>query len=244
MCFAVVRYASETDAEDVQALLKANKGQTWLNEGESGPEQPGVPTAKLGGYDADQTLDAILNQLSEENVVKAAGRDIDNACVTFSTDSSVVPSAEAFTEVVTSFYIHLLSETGVLLTRINSSAAERDALRLVGEAFHKQGGLKGARLEAEIGVNGGLRAVLDAMADYYRAQAMENHIMFVLETALDDRDRPAKVALIRAFQRRFGRLLPPDIAQIEPEDLVAQWKVIARAYARSLDSLKNLIRRL
>ncbi len=244
MCFAVARYAFETDTEDAQALLKANKGQTWLNEGESGPEDPEVPAAKLGGDDADQTLDAILNQLSGENVVKAAGRDIDNACVSFSTDSSLASSADAFTEVVTSFYLHLLSETGVLLTRINSSAAERDALRLVEQAFHKQGGLEGARREAEIGVNGGLRAVLDAMADYYRTQAVENHIMFVLETALDDRDRPAKVALIRAFLRRFEGLLPPDIAQTEPEDLVGQWKVIAHAYARSLDSLKNLIRRL
>ncbi len=245
ICFSIARHALDTDADDIQALLRANEGKFWRCEAGQEPVESQFQSQILDDTAADQTLDAIVTQLTADSLAKTVGHAIDKACMSFPPlESILAPSADAFLDVITSFYLHLLAETGILVIGTDPRAAQADAISLVDEAFHDQGGVESAKKEAILGMNGGLRTVINAMTDMYKAKAREKQIIFVLGTALDGMNRQAKVALMSAFLKRFGNLLPTDIAAIEPEDLVAHWKVIARAYARALDSLKNVIRRI
>ena len=244
-CLKVLRHAEEKDAEDAEFLLRANRGQAWAPEGDGAAGRP--PRGSASAYDDkiyDRAWDAIIHQLGEDYVAEMIDRNIDQACLSFALDSAVVASEEQFVEIATSYYLRLRASTGVVYTVEASDSAYRDAIALVEDAFHDEGGLRAAQLQARHGTNGGLRTVIGKMTDTFKMKAHRDHSILVLGTALDGRDTDAQVRLVKVFQQRFGDLLPRDIVEADPEQIALHWSIIARACAHYLDGIKNTIRKL
>ncbi len=245
LCFSVLRHAQENDAEDAELLLRANRGQAWHVKGDlidDSPPRMSGPTDDDEVY--DRVWDAIIRQLSEDHIAETIDLAIDEACLSFNLSSGVVDSEEEFVEIITSYYLHLQAKTGVVYTPEACGFAYRDAVRLVEEAFHNEGGLKVAKLQGRQGTNGGLRTVIGKMTDTFKMQAHRDHFLLVLGTALEGKDEHAKVKLVKVFQRRFADLLPKDVVEADPQYIADHWSTIIRACAHYLDGLKSMIRKL
>ena len=245
VCLAVRRHAEEKDAEDAELLLHVNRGQAWnVKVGliDETPARVSEPADDDEVY--DRVWDAILRQFREDHFTGTIDWDIDQARLSFTLNSAVVRSDEEFVEIVTSYYLRLQSNTGVLYTPEASDKAYFDAVALVEEAFHKEGGLRAAQLQARQGTNGGLRTVIARMTETFKMKVHQDHFILMSGTALDGRDKDAKEKLVRAFLRKFGDLLPKDVAEADPKYIAEHWSTIVRACAQYLDRIKNMIRKL
>lgn len=245
VCFAALRHAQDTDAEDAELLLRVSRGEVWRDvENNTTTLPPGESEPGPENDIYDRTWDAIVRQLSEDHIAATIDRPIDEACLSFNLDSAIVDSEEEFVEIVTSYYLRLQANTGVVYTTEGSDLAYRDAVDLVEDAFRNEGGLSAAKLQGRQGTNGGLRTVIGKMTDTFKTRAHRKHVILLLATALEGKDKDAQEKLVKAFQRRFGDLLPKDVAEADPKHIAKHWSTIVRACTHYLDGLKNTIRKL
>jgi hypothetical protein len=126
-----------------------------------------------------------------------------------------------------------------------AAAVSDESIRVfIYPAFQTDGGQAAALAEARDGTRGGLRYVLDALTERFKAEQQVNHVRWVLKEALDPTDWPAKVAFTAALLQRLAPHLPADIRAMPPERLAKRYDLIAQAYVRSIDTVRVLLRAL
>jgi hypothetical protein len=235
-CAELGRWAGENDYEDVVCLQEAALGKHL--DRPAGPVAPGhtkVPT--------DATLATVCAQISAETLAACVDRVIDAARASYPLDTITADTSDEFLDVVTAFTIHLLRRSGSLVEPVEREAAEASALQLLEAAFPGEGGFKAASNEARLALRGGLRFVLDAMANQYRKQQRENHVNRVLIVALRARPWREKLDFIRGLLDRLGPELPADLRAADPAEFADGCEELARAYVASLDHVHAVLRK-
>ncbi len=238
-CTRVSRYAKEADHQDVVLLHAASLGKMPAMS---------FPAEKSAGLSAPTTgeaaADVILTQLSGEYLAATVCQPIDQAREDFRPNGLRVDSYDEFIEIVSSLYARLERSGGATINMdLRNLAGE--TLALLERAFAREGGADGACIEACQPTRlGGIRYVLNGITDQYTAEAVEKRVLLTLKTAIDSRQYEEKLAFIQAFLARFRPFLPREITDKPVEVYAQDWEAIARAYARSLDAVKIVLRRL
>ena len=98
--------------------------------------------------------------------------------------------------------------------------------------------------EAASGVHGGVRYVLDLMADRAKARAQEEHADRVLTESLGRLGWEQKVALSEAFLRQYRPLLSAETVFRPPEQCAARLGDIFLGFSKAVDSINEVFRRL
>jgi len=242
---AVVRlsqFAGETDYPDLHLLYEANGGKA--REGKRKPETASK-CAEPTDSPARTAIDTILDELGEATIAQKIGIPLDEARMTFVPVPVQVESWDEFIEITTALYCRFLRYTDIPGEPFESRDAEGRTVVLLENAFAREGGIDEAYAEAtQPSRKGGMRYVLDAMTERYKAEETEKHILLTMKTGIDSRDYKAKVEFVTAFLGRFAPFLPEGIRDKEPGYFANAWELLARAYARSLDAVKSLLRRL
>lgn len=242
---AIVRlsqFAGEADYSDLLLLYEANCGKSLQCSLQRSVDST---HGKLNGRSAVSPFDTILYELSEANIARKFGIPIDEARSTFVPAPVLVDSWDEFFEVTTGLYCRFLYFTDISGPRFESQEAEGSTIVLLENAFAREGGIDEAYAEAtQPSRKGGMRYVLDAMTERYKAEETEKHVLLTMKTGIDSGDYGAKVEFVAAFLERFASFLPEDAIAREPEDFASAWELLARAYASSLDEVRRLLRRL
>jgi hypothetical protein len=242
---AVVRlsqFAGEADFADLHLLYEANGGKAC-----EGKRKPETPSKRIEPTDspAATAVDTILDELSEATIAQKIGIPLDEARMSFVPVPVQVESWDEFLEITTALYCRFLRYTDIPGERFESGDAEGRVMVLLENAFSREEGIDEAYAEAtQPSRKGGMRYVLDAMTERYKAEETEKHILLTMKTGIDPLDHKAKVEFVTAFLERFAPFLPEDIRSKEPGYFANAWELLARAYARSLDAVKSLLRRL
>jgi len=239
-CIKLSQFAKESDHEDVRLLFKASFGEQTqpLPKNSTKTETPEDADAKN-----DKTgLQAILSEISAEKLTNSVTLPIDSARATYLMDSATVNSYQEFTEVIGSFYLHLIRHMRNVSEPIDLNAVGDEAIPLLERTFSQKGGIRAALAEARSGINGGLRVVLDLMTEQLKREQQEKHVNGVLKLAMDPLDWKAKVNLMEAFLKHIGPHLDPEIASQPPEHFAEHYENIIRAYLHSMDRLKSILR--
>ena len=238
-CLKVSRFARAEDHDDVQQLLDAATGRVGRARGESGDHSAHEGVLRAGSA-AD--VEALLNEISSENLTKCIGLPIDSARASYVIGSVTVDSYEEFEDTITSFYLTLLRHTGTVLGV--GADAPQEAMDLVGQAFSKAGGWQAAMAEAQHGVNGGMRFILDLMTEQYKTEKQRKRVERVLKQAVDPRSWEERVTFMTAFMERLRGELPPEISSQPPARYAQHYEPVVQAYVESLDKAKQLLARL
>jgi len=239
-CIEVSQHAGQTDYDDVKQLIEAvSGGRGRASIAEFGKSLPaGCPA------DSISALEVILSEIEATHLTRTIGLPIDTARASYVMNAVTVDSHEEFHDTVSAFHLHLLRHVRGGCLPEEPDALSAEALALLERAFSKRGGLEAALAEAREGTHGGLRSVLDAMTEQYKAEEQAKHIDRIFKEALDPLDWDARVMLMAALLQRLAPDLPEDIRSAPPERFARRWEILVRAYVNSLDKMRDVLRTL
>lgn len=237
----LVQHAAGAETRDTALLHDAitgpAAGRRTGREVESPEASAPDPTADGVG------LDRFLAEIDGDSLGRRIGLPIDQARASYVLDRVIVDTPEEFNDIIAGFYLHLARH----LTHVTADASPENAgpgaNELLDHAFARQGGYSGALAEARHGVNGGLRRVLDAMTEQYKAEETEKHMRWAFRTAFDPLDDASKVRLMALLLARGAPLLPPELRR-SPAEYAKNYEEIIRAYVRSCEYLARTLRSL
>ena len=98
--------------------------------------------------------------------------------------------------------------------------------------------------DAHNGTDGGMRVVLDRLADALKAESVRNYAgeMFDRHVAPDSWEN--KVAIIRQFNAQHGASLGSSIDAGQPERYAQNYKELIQAYVEAMRRISPMFRRL
>ena len=189
-------------------------------------------------------ITSLTSMLEERHIARVIGIPHDEARLRYPLQSNTVGSFEEFTENLANYYNHHHAEclTG---GRFSFSEAASRAKEIVEYEYKRKGGdIVTAYNDAHDGTNGGMRAILDIIADRLKAESVENYIREVFDRHVAPNSFDAKVALMTEFIAVFGSQLSTSIQLDRPERYAHDYKNLIRAYVTSLQNTSSMFRRL
>ncbi|WP_309400011.1 hypothetical protein [Cerasicoccus maritimus] len=176
-----------------------------------------------------RTIEHIKREL-EPRALLSVSNAHDDARISYRLDSNTVQDMHEFISVIGD-YLNYHHET-CLGGRLPDFQAEEMAKEIV-ERHHKRSGgnLLSAYTQANTGLNGGMRKILDVIADELREDALRRYTNHVLDTYVTPNAWPEKVALIR----ELVAVLKLDGADTDhPERYASDYKALIETYLRNL----------
>jgi hypothetical protein len=191
------------------------------------------------------SFETILRQLDEREIAKKIGIPHDETRMSYSLKKNTVDNFNEFGKIISDYYnyhfVKCISHGG----NLPPSEAEGRAKEIIEQKFHSKGSnLQGAFNDAHEGTNGGLRIMLDLIAEQLKYEAVERHIRKVFDDQIDPTSWEDKVDIIRQFISRCGVDLAPAIDARNPERYAKDYTELIRSYIKALSQTSSIFRRL
>jgi hypothetical protein len=232
-CIRLSQYATATDSNDVVALYDATTRRRPTHYAHVHVNEDDDPVSS--------TLAIVTAELQPENLAERIGLPIDKARAGYVLYSVTSESQAETLGVAAAFYLHMTQTTGRTGEHVTAEEVMPEAHALLGEAFAREGGEPAAYAEARDATRGGLRHVLDRMADEYKRRRQEEYIRLVLATAFDRGDYRARVSFMGDFLKAHPEALPPHLASEPPERFADRYDVIIRSFVDSMEQVKRVV---
>lgn len=153
-------------------------------------------------------VDKILDLIDQTHINRTVLMQHDVARESFTVPKMIVADHQEFKYLITSYVEHHKKAVGEGQT--TAAAAFGEAKRIVDRAFEEdrfQDGYARALQIARDGTDGGMRTILNQIADVIKQNALANYIDHVYYHHIDVLSKDDNLALSRAFYRRFGPIL-------------------------------------
>ena len=230
VALALQRFATSDDYSDIKLLRAALDGDKIA----AGSVQ--TPATFAASTDASATLSSIVAELSERNLAGIIGAPLDRARAAFSIPSVCVEDVNDFNTLVCSLYSSLQRALGLCADGPNSYL-EAEALRTLGRAYAREGGTDGAQAEAQTGTRGGMRAVLDRLADQYKRERKEAYVWCVLRVTVEDRSFAERCELAQKLLELLRSHGLGEDVKPQPAQMIGRLPELILHYVRALDAL-------
>jgi len=191
------------------------------------------------------SVDSLLDALDERTIAQEVAIPHDEARMCYALTSNIVGSFSEFSEAIADYYNYhfttCVSDGGELSPRESASRAKEILER---EYRRHQGDIVSAFNDAHDGTNGGLRGVLDKLADALKAESIERYVRDMFDVHVAPNDWDEKVSLIANFMAECGSHLSSSIRRDQPERYAHNYVELVRAYVGALQRTSSLFRRL
>jgi hypothetical protein len=156
-----------------------------------------------------------------------------------------VASFEEFTDVIADYYNYHFGQCvarGGSFSRAEAAGFAKDILT---DEYRRRGGdINSAYNDAHDGTNGGLRMILDVIADRLKAESVERYIRHQFDRYVTPISWEQKVDIIRQFIARHGAELSHSIRSDQPERYAQNYEELIRSYVTGLQRTSSIFRRL
>jgi hypothetical protein len=188
-------------------------------------------------------IENILSELDERAIARNVGIGHDEARMSFPLRSNTIANFEAFSRTIGDYYNqHVGVMSGGTLSR---AEAQGRAKELLERDYRRRGGdIVSAFNDAHDGTNGGLRVILDKLADALKAESVERHVRDVFDRHVAPNSWVSKVDIIRQFIARCGVDLSSTIDVHHPERYAQNYRELIHAYVVGLHQTSSIFRRL
>ncbi len=187
----------------------------------------------------------LLTELDERYIARKIAIPHDEHRIRYQTISNTVRNFDEFTRIIGVYYnlhfSHCVSHGG----RMSPSQASSRAKELIEKEYRRRGGdIVMAYNDAHDGTNGGLRAVLDIIAEGLKAESVELHIRDAFDRYVAPNSWSQKVGIIRQFISNSGAFLSSTIRSDQPERYAQNYQELIRSYVTALQNTSSIFRRL
>ena len=190
------------------------------------------------------SLDYLLEMVDEQSIARNVSIPHDEARMSYSLRKNTVASFEEFTGVIADYYNHHVSRCVMHGGYLSATEAASRAKKILEQDYRQHGGtIVTAYNDAHDGTNGGLRVVLDKIAEALKTESVEGYIREAFDRYVKPDSWEEKVEIMRQFIARFGHLLSPSIRAGQPERYAQNYEELIRSYVDSLKRTSSIFRR-
>ena len=191
------------------------------------------------------SIDSLLAELDERTTAKRIGIPHDEARTRYALGSNTVSNFDDFSRIISEYYnshfTACISNGGKLPTPEATSRAKE----LLEKEYRRRGGdIVMAFNDAYDGTNGGMRVVLDTIAEGLKAESLERYIRDVFDRYITPNSWEQKVEIIRQFIAHCGVYLGSSIRSDQPERYAQNYQELIRSYVTALQQTSRIFRRL
>jgi hypothetical protein len=191
------------------------------------------------------SIHAILAALDEREIARRVGLPHDEARMRYRLERNTVDTFDDFADRVGEYYAYHFAAcigNGARLSR--SEAVGRAKELLDGQYRRRHGDVLTAFNDAHEGLNGGMRGILDTIAEGLKYESAERYIREVFDRHIAPNAWEAKVEIIRQFIRQCGANLSSSIRADQPERYAQNYQMLIQAYVNGLRETSSILRRL
>ena len=183
------------------------------------------------------SIDSLCADLDEVAIAGNAGNAHDNARAAYSLKKNTVSSFDEFNDRIVDYYSYHIGQCVVPGGRIAPYEAAGRASEILEREYKRQGGnLMSAYKDANDGTNGGLRIILDTIAEHLKAESVEHYIRHAFNRHVDPTSWAEKVEIIRQFIDRNRHILGLSIDAAHPERYAQNYDELIKVF---MDALKK-----
>ena len=191
------------------------------------------------------TINNLLQALDERTIAQEVGRPHDEARIKYPLHSNTAATFEEFSEIIGSYYNHHFATAVSSGGALSSVEAAGQAKEILEQEYRRRGANSVTAFnDAHDGTNGGLRAILDTIAEALKAKSVERYIRDVFDRYVAPNDWDQKVEIIREFINSHGAQLGSSIQTGQPERYAQNYEELIRSYVTALQRASSVFRRL
>ena len=191
------------------------------------------------------SINSLLSALDERVMAQRVGIPHDEARMRQACHSNTVSSFDEFSNILADYYNHHFTtcvSNGGALSRSEATGRAKEILER--EYRRQNGDIVTAYNDAHDGTNGGLRLVLDKVAEGLKTESVERYIREVFDRHVAPNAWEDKVAIIRQFIAQCGVHLSSSIRADQPERYARDFQELIRNYVQALQRTSSIFRRL
>ena len=155
------------------------------------------------------SIERLLQELDERELAQRIGIPHDTARMAYRLNANTVADWAEFERIIAEYYrYHFGRCVSVGGTMSRSDAANRAKEILEQDYRRLRGTIVSAYNDAHDGTNGGLRALLDVIAEALEAESIERYVRDVFDRNVQPCAWEQRLEIMRQFLDRFGDVLP------------------------------------
>ena len=188
-------------------------------------------------------IDSLLAELNERTLAQRVAILHDEARLRYMLRRNTVDSFAEFSEVITDYYNHhcrLVS--GAPVPDAEALGCAKDILEHAYRRRHLD--IAMAINDAVEGTNGGIRAILDLIADGLKEEFLRRHVRNVFDRYVTPNKWDEKVEIMRQFIQRCGPPFGSAIQADAPERYAFHYKDLVNDYVEALRKTSPAFRQL
>jgi hypothetical protein len=191
------------------------------------------------------TIQSLLSALDEREIARRIGIRHDEARMRYQLQSNTVRDFDQFSAAVADYFNHHYTTCVSNGGRLSHAEAWGEGKRLLEHEYRKRrGNIVSAYNNAHDGTNGGMRVVLDTVAEGLKAEVVERYVQDVFDRHVAPNSWENKVDIIRQFVAQCGQYLSSSIKASQPERYAHDYSELVRSYVDGLQQTSAIFRRL
>jgi len=191
------------------------------------------------------SLNNLLAAIDEQTVTRKISTSHDEARMRYSLQRNTVSSFQEFTTIITDYFNYHFSQCispGGSLSRTDASGRAKEILE---QGYRREkGDLNTAYNDSHGGTNGGLRVILDRIAEHLKAESVERYIREAFDRFVEPNSWEQKVEIMRQFIAMYGHQFSSSINPNQPERYAQNYQELIREYVESLRRTSSIFRRI
>jgi hypothetical protein len=191
------------------------------------------------------SYDSLARALDEREIANRVAIRHDEARARYPLARTVVSTFEEFSEVITRYYMYHYATCvvpGGRLSPVDAASEAKDVLE--SQLRRGEGNIVTYFVRARDGVDGGMRVILDTLAEGIKGRSVGNYIRDCFDRHVAPVNWEDKVEIIRQFIKQSGPYLSSAIRSDQPERYAHEYQPLINEYIRSLRNSSAMFRRL
>ncbi|MBC2714911.1 MAG: hypothetical protein HF978_06340 [Desulfobacteraceae bacterium] len=190
-------------------------------------------------------VNSLLAELDERIIAQRIGIPHDEARMRYPIHSNTVKNFDEFNRIIGDYYNTHFTSSISQGGRLSVSESSSRAKEIVEKEYRRrEGDIVMAYNDAHDGTNGGLRVVLDIIADGLKRESVERYVRDVFDRYVAPNSWAQQVEIIRQFIAYCGSFLSADIHANPPERYARNYQELIQSYVSALQGTSGLLRRL
>ena len=191
------------------------------------------------------SLDSLLATTDEMAIARNIGIPHDEARMRYSLNSNTVGSFGEFADTIAHYYDYHVGKCVIHGGYLSRAEAAGRAKEILEHEYRRQGGdIVTAYNDAHDGTNGGLRVVLDKIAEHLKAESVERYLRDSFDRYVEPNSWGQKVDIMRQFIAQCGHHLSSSLRVDQPERYAHNYQELIKSYVESLRKTSSVFRRL
>lgn len=183
-------------------------------------------------------LDDILAMLSEEELARQVYVPHDMARQSYQLEKGTVSNHDEFRYIIADYYKHHFAQTVSGQPAMPDDMAEGNAREILEKVYANEGGVAAALDYSKTGERGGLRRVLDAIAEHMKRDLEKKYIWRVHDTFIDPLDKPQQIELVREYFNKFRAYLPAHVLNTDPAYYARNWEELLEQHREIMKHIR------